>query len=98
MERAGEVVAIFLNNVKHRLVIDIGCVNSRVLWIKLKFSWGKVCEVVGYAPIEKDGETRDRVWNVMDRILDAVGNRYRLCILGDLKEWHNWCIWSSMIE
>ena len=32
----------------------------------------------------EDDEERDRFWNDMDRILDSVGNGYRLCILGDL--------------
>ena len=39
------------------------------------------------APNEGDGEERDRFWNDMDRILDTVGNRYRLCILGNLNGW-----------
>ena len=41
--------------------------------------------VVGYGPSEGDIKERDRFWNDMDRILDRVGNGYRLCILGDLK-------------
>ena len=49
-----------------------------------KFSRVKVCVVVGYDPNEGDGEERDCLWNDMDRILDSVGNRYRLCILGYL--------------
>ena len=30
---------------------------------------------------------RDRFWNEMDRILDGIGDGYRLCILGDLNGW-----------
>ena len=44
-------------------VIDFGCVSSRILWIKLKFSRVKVCVVVEYGPNEGDGEERDRLWN-----------------------------------
>ena len=36
---------------------------------------------------EGDGEERDRFWNDMDRILDRLGNGYRLCIPGDLNGW-----------
>ena len=55
--------------------------------IKFKFSRVKVCLVVGYGPNEGIGEERERFWNDMDRIMDRVGNRYRLCMLGDLKGW-----------
>ena len=51
---------------------------------KFKFSRVKVCVVVGYGPNEGDVEERNRFWNDMERILDRVGNRYRLCILGGL--------------
>ena len=65
--------------------INFGCVSSRILWIKIKFSRVKFCVVVGYDPNEGDGEERDRIWNNMDSILDR--NRYRLCIMGDLNGW-----------
>ena len=64
-------------------MIDFGCVNSRILRIKFKFPRVKVCVVVGYSPSEGDGEENDRLLNDMDRILDKVGNGYKLCILGD---------------
>ena len=41
-----------LNDVWHNAVIDFGCVSSRILWIKFKFSRVKVCVVVGYGPNE----------------------------------------------
>ena len=40
--------------------------------------------VVGYGPSEGDDEERNRFLNDMDRILDRVGNGFRLCVLGDL--------------
>ena len=43
--------------------------------------------MVGYGPNEGDGEERDRFWNDMDRIVDRVGNGYRLCTLRDLNGW-----------
>ena len=67
-------------------MIDYGCVSYRILWIKFKFSRVKDCVVVGYNPNE-DGEERDRFCNVMDRILDSVGDGHRLCILGYLNGW-----------
>ena len=51
MGKAREGVAMMLNKVWHR-VIDFGCVISRILWIKLKFSSIKICVVVRYGPNE----------------------------------------------
>ena len=81
MERAREGVAILLNDAWHSAVIDFGCVSSRILWIKYRFSRVKVCVVVVYGPNDGDSEERDKFWNDMDRILDRVWNGYRLCIL-----------------
>ena len=61
MERAREGLAILLNNVWHNAVKDFGCVSSRILWIKLKFSKVKVCVVLGYGPSKGDVEERDSV-------------------------------------
>ncbi|MCQ7056741.1 hypothetical protein, partial [Clostridioides difficile] len=62
MERAREGVAILLSDVWHSAVIDYGCVSSRILWIKFRFSRVKVCVVVGYGPSEGDVEERDIFW------------------------------------
>ena len=43
--------------------------------------------VEGYSPNEGDGEERDRFWNDLDRIVDKVGNGYRLCLLRDMNGW-----------
>ena len=62
MERAGEGMAILLNDVWHSAVIDLGCVSSRIHCIKFKFSRVKVCVVIGHSPSERDGEDRGRFW------------------------------------
>ena len=46
MERAREGVAVLLNDVWHSAMIDFGCISSRILWIKVKFTRIKVCVVV----------------------------------------------------
>ena len=46
MERAREGVAVLLNDVWLSAVMDFGCVSSRILSIKFKFSRVKVCVVV----------------------------------------------------
>ena len=75
---------ILLNSMWHSAMIDFGCVSSRTLWIKFKFSRIEVCVVVEYGPNEGDVEQRERFYNDMDRIVDRVGNGYRLCMLGNL--------------
>ena len=40
--------------------------------------------VVGYGPKEGDGEKSERCWNELDRIVELVGNGYKLCVLEDL--------------
>ena len=72
MERDREMEAALLNDVWHSVMIKAGCVSSRIIWIKFKFSRVKVCVVVGYGP-NVEGEERD-----MDSTLDNVGNEYRL--------------------
>ena len=68
-------------------MLKSGCVSSKILWIKFKFSRVKVYVVMRYGFSEAEGEERDRFGNGMDRTLDTVGNGYRLCILEDLNEW-----------
>ena len=72
MERAREGVTILLNDVWHSEVIDFGCVSSRILWIKFRFSRIKVFVVVGHGPNEGDGEEREGLWNDLKRVVDRV--------------------------
>ena len=59
LERARKGVAILLNDVWHSAVVNIGCVSSRIFWIKFKFSRVKVCVVVEFDPNKGDCEERD---------------------------------------
>ena len=79
---------ILLNDMWHSAVMDIGCVSSRILWIKFKFSRVKVCVAVGYGPNEGDDKERERFWNDLDKVVDRVGNGYRLFAGGS--EWMGW--------
>ena len=40
--------------------------------------------VLGYSPTERDAEERERFWNDLDRIVDRVGNEYKLYVVGYL--------------
>ena len=39
--------------------------------------------VVVYGPTDGEIEERERFWNELDRIIDKVGNGYRLCVVRD---------------
>ena len=41
----------------------------------------------GCDPNEGNGEERERFWNDLEKIVDRVRNRYRLCVLGDMNGW-----------
>ena len=71
----------------HSAVIDFGCVSSKILWIKFKFSRVIVCVVVGYGSNEGDCEERDRFWTDMARLLNRVWIGYKLCVLKDVNGW-----------
>ena len=58
MERTREGVAVLVNDVWHSTVVKSGCVSSKILWIKFRFSLVKVCVVVGYGRSEGDGEKK----------------------------------------
>ena len=60
MKRAGEVVAILLNDVWYSGVVDFVCVSSRILWIKFKFSRVNVCVMMGYGTNEGDVREKER--------------------------------------
>ena len=40
--------------------------------------------MVVYGPNEGESEEKERLWKDLDRIVDRIGNGYRLCVLGDL--------------
>ena len=46
-------VAILLNDVGYSALIDFGCISSRIMWIKFRFSRVKVFVVVGTTPMKK---------------------------------------------
>ena len=54
MVKAREGVDVLLNDVGHSAVIEFGCVSSRILWSKLKFSRAKVCVVVEMLKRERE--------------------------------------------
>ena len=76
LERAREKVTVLLNDVWHSAVVKYGCVNSRNLWIKFKFSMVKVNVMVGNGPYEGNGEESERFWNDLTCRCSGVGKSY----------------------
>ena len=87
IERGREGVAILKKVVWYNAVIDLGCASSRPLWVWFKFSRVKVCVVVVYGLTAGEVRERERFLNDLDGVVDRVGNKYRLCVLGDLNRW-----------
>ena len=84
-----EGVAALMNDAWHTAVIGFGSVSSRILWIKIKFSRVKGCMVAVSGLTEGEVEEMERFMNDLDRVVDRVGNGYRLCVLGDLNSGEN---------
>ena len=72
-------MTVLMSNKWHSAVIGFGCVSSRILQVKFKFSMVKVCMVVVY-----DLTQGERLLNDLDRVVNRKGNGYRLCVLGGL--------------
>ena len=81
-------VNFLMNDVWYNVVIGFGCASSRTLWGNFRFLRFKLCVVVVvvYGPPERDAEKMEGFWNDLDRVIDRVGNGYRLGALGYLNE------------
>ena len=63
-----------MNDERYNATIFFGCVSSRILWVKFKFSRVKSCIVAVYSPNEEEVQQRKRFWNDLYRVVDTVGN------------------------
>ena len=50
LKRTMEDVAVLMNDVWHSAEIDFGCVSSKTIWVKFRFSRAKVCVMRVYDP------------------------------------------------
>ena len=71
-------MAFLMNDEWYSVVIDFECVSSRILWVKFEFSRVNACVVAVYSLIEEKEQLS---------VVDRIGNRYRLCVQGDLNGW-----------
>ena len=62
-----------------------GFVSFRIQWFK--FSSVKMCVLVVPSPTERDAEEKEKV-------VDRVGNGYKLCGWRKVKGGYNWLVWS----
>ena len=83
---------VLKNDVWYIAAYDFGCVRSRTLWVKFKFSMVKLFVMVVYGPTEEDVEERERFWN--DFVTDRISKGYKLGIMGDL----NGCVGNKYFE
>ena len=74
-------MGVLMKDEWHNAVIDFRCIIFRTIWIKFKFSRLKMCVGVVYGPTEGKVVEKERFWNDLDKVVDRVGNGYRLFVL-----------------
>ena len=74
MERVRADMTILLIDVGHSIVIGLGGISSKTLWINFKFSRVKICVVIWYGPSKGEFEERERFWRFLNSVADRVGN------------------------
>lgn len=83
--RGKEGVAVLMNDEWFAAMVGYECVNSRLLWVKLRFKKVKLCIVVAYGPCnDRSVREKDKFWRDLEKVMNAVGNGYRLLVVGDL--------------
>ena len=81
IERAREVVAVLMKDEWYSVMTDFGCVSSKVIWVKFKFSLVKICVVVKNSSTEEAIKEMKSFLNYLDRVVDRLCNEYRLCMI-----------------
>ena len=73
-ERTREDVVVLMDDAWRSAEINFGFVTTRSLWLKFRFSRGKLCVVVLYGPTGGNVEERARFWKDLDKVICIVGN------------------------
>ena len=83
--RAREGVAVILSGRMWGKVIEYKCLESRIMWVKLKLDGESVVVVSVYAPgMEKKEDERERFWERFSECVAGFGSNERVIVLGDM--------------
>ena len=83
--RAREGVAVMLSGRMWGKVAEYKCLDSRIMWVKLKLDGEIVVVVSVYAPgMEKKEDERERFWARFSECLAGFESNERVIVLGDM--------------
>ena len=83
--RAREGVAVVIAGRLWGRVSEYKCINSRMMWVRLKVAGEKVVIVSVYAPgMEKSENERETFWENLNECLSGFGEGERIIVLGDM--------------
>ena len=83
--QAREGVAIMLSGRMWGKVSEYKCLNSRIMWVKLKLDGEIVVVVSVHAPgMEKKEDERERFWTRFSECLAGFESSERVIVLGDM--------------
>ena len=80
-----EEVAVMLSGRMWGKVSEYKCLDSRIMWVKLKLDGEIVVVVSVYAPgMKKKKDERERFWARLNECLVGFGSNERVIVLGDM--------------
>ena len=83
--RAREGVAVVIAGRLWGRVSEYKCINSRMMWVRLKMAGEKVVIVSVYAPgMEKSENERETFWENLNECVAGFGEGERIIVLGDM--------------
>ena len=83
--RAREGVAVMIKRRLWGSVSEYKCVNSRLMWLKMKVAGEKVVIVGVYGPgMERSENEREAFWETLNEVLSGFGENERVIVLGDM--------------
>ena len=83
--RAREGVAVVVKGRLWGSVAESKCVNSRIVWIRMKVAGEKVVVVGVYGPgMERNENEREVFWESLNECLSGFGENERVIVMGDM--------------
>ena len=83
--RAREGVAVMISGRMWGKVVDYKCLDSRIMWVKLKLDGEIVVVMSVYAPgMEKKEDERERFWARFSECIGGFESNERVIVLGDM--------------
>ncbi|XP_063543201.1 uncharacterized protein LOC134751686 [Cydia strobilella] len=93
-DRACQGVGVVLSARMAECVREFECVNSRLMWIRLKVGMMRIFLVGVYAPVDRGASISQRVrderqifWDELREVLKVCKSNERLVLLGDFNGW-----------